>query len=299
MAKKKTRAFIEGFGFYLPETKDHTQSVKGPNPVSESGLPDYLDNPKIPFYSQSVYTFNGLHTDRPLSPTHWMHGDNQELFEKNKKRMGTKWKYYDKTVTYTFNEHGYRCPEWDQIDWKNSIVLFGCSCTYGLGLSDEETISAHLEKLSNRPVINLGVPGGSNSLMIQNATNLLHFFEAPYAVANIWSTSDRFEYFLKDKIHRAGPWDGMSKSVGNVQKLWQYTYEYPEHEQGLNYYETKIGKWLWQDRSKYSAISFFPSIVTFTQLEKHFVMDHEARDLDHPGENNAIEVANYLHERFK
>ena len=106
-------------------------------------------------------------------------------------------------------------------------------------------------------------------------------------------------YFLKDSIHHAGPWDGKNQSVDNVQKLWQYTYEYPDHEQGLNYYETKIGKYLWQDRSKYSAISFFPSTVTSTQLEKQFVIDNQARDLIHPGENNAIEVANYLHERFK
>ena len=293
MAKKKTRALMARFRSDVSNTVKHFESSNDPS------LPDYLDNPKIPFGIQSVRNFNDQTQDRSPSPSPWMQGDNQETFFQNKKIMGEKWKYYDKTITYTFNEHGFRCPEWDQIDWKNSIVLFGCSCTYGIGLSDEETISAHLEKLSNRPVINLGVPGGSNSLMIQNATNLLHFFKAPYAVANIWSTSDRFEYFLKDSIHHAGPWDGKNQSVDNVQKLWQYTYEYPDHEQGLNYYETKIGKYLWQDRSKYSAISFFPSTVTSTQLEKQFVIDNQARDLIHPGENNAIEVANYLHERFK
>lgn len=289
MAKKKRKNLIARFRSDVNKTVDKTV---------DNGLLSYLDNHEIPFGINSQMIFNSKDSVKE-SKSSWMQGDNQEKFEKSKRVMGKKWKYCKKPVTYTVNKHGFRCPDWDQIDWKNSIVLFGCSCTYGIGLSDEETISAHLQKLSNRPVINLGVPGGSNSLMIQNATNLLHFFEAPYAVANLWSTSDRFQYFQKDSPHHAGPWDGKHRSVDNVQKLWQYTYEYPAHEQGLNYYEIKIGKWLWQDRSKYSAISFFPSTLTSTHLEKQFVIDNQARDLVHPGENNAIEVANYLHERFK
>jgi hypothetical protein len=266
-------------------------------------FPKYLINSDYPFYPNATTDFANNNTVRNAAGKYeWMQGDNEENFNKNKERAPSDWKYLSKPVTYTINSVGYRAPEWDQIDWKNSIVLFGCSCTYGIGVSDEETIAAQLEKLSGRPVINLGVPGGSNSLMIQNATRLLDYFTAPYAVANIWSTSDRFEFFMKDRCHHTGPWDIIEHKISeftSVSKLWKYTFADPNHEMALAHYEGKIGKWLWQGRSKYASTSFFPGTVKFTQSEIHIPIDNTARDLQHPGEGSFKEMAEYLHEKFK
>lgn len=258
-------------------------------------IPNYLSNPDCPF--TKIYPMIG-------GKFEWMQGDNEKNFKKNKTLAGDNWKYLTKSITYTINSDGYRAPEWKNVDWKNSIVLFGCSCTYGIGVSDEETIAYHLEKLSGRPVINLGVPSGSNSLMIQNAINLLEFYGSPYAVANIWSTTDRFRFFGKETVYHVGPWDVKDNqspvaNLGSITQLWKHSYMDPYHELGLTYYDGKIGKSIWQDRSKYSSISFFPDTAYYTNSEKQFTIDMGARDLIHPGEENFKEIANYLHERFK
>ena len=101
-------------------------------------FPSYLNNPKFPF--GTIFPDTG-------GVYYWMQGDTEETFEKNKVTQSSKWKYLTKPVTYTLNQHGFRAPEWDQIDWKNSVVLFGDSCTYGVGISDDETIGFQLEQL--------------------------------------------------------------------------------------------------------------------------------------------------------
>jgi len=264
----------------------------------------YLTDTEHPFGINPVGTFNKIDSPEVSGKYLWLQGDDENRFNSSKRKKGKDWKYLTKEVTYTVNSSGFRTLEWDQIDWKNSIVLLGCSCTYGIGLSDDETISFHLERLSGRPVINLGVPGGSNSLILYNSTKILESFETPYAVATIWTPTDRFEFFSKIGRHKSGPWDGRHKAPHtsqetDVSKLWQLTYADPSHEIGLTYNQGLIGKWLWKERSKYSSISFFYSTAQILNAEKHFKIDKTARDLQHPGEVISIEVAEYLHERFK
>lgn len=270
---------------------------------SDYEIPKYINDPEKPFWGIYPMEYNSILEPEKIL---WMQGDDEKTLEKNKSRTSSSWKYRTKKVTYTINSSGYRAPEWNQIDWKNSIVLFGCSCTYGIGVSDDETIAYHLEKLSGRPVINLGVGGGSNNLIIQNNINLLELCDTPYAVVNIWTTSDRMNIFSKHGTYNSGPWDTLKSrtrsafdNIVDVSRLWRLTYTEPYHKVGLTYYNGKVGKYLWKDRSKYSSISFFPDTAYYTDSEKHFVIDNGARDLIHPGEENFKDVANYLHERFK
>ena len=309
--KKKQNKLLTKFRSAIKQDNVHPVEQNDVHPVDinshdpDKVFPSYLKDPKFPFFPISAKTFNPVNQpilEQVANQYEWMQGDDKINFEKNKNKAGSNWKYLTKPVTYTVNSSGYRAPEWDQIDWKNSIVLLGCSCTYGIGISDEETISYHLEKLSGRPVINLGIPGGSNILILNNAARILEYFTAPYAVAHIWSTTDRFEFYETKSPHHAGPWDRHGETINkytNISQLWKLTYADPSHEMGLTYNEAQIGKWLWAGRSKYSSISFFPSTVNFANAEKHFVIDNGARDLIHPGEENSKQVANYLHKRFQ
>lgn len=256
-------------------------------------FPSYLNNSKFPF-GTIFPDIGGVY--------YWMQGDNTENFKKNKRKQKSNWKYLTKPVTYTLNQHGFRAPEWDQIDWKNSVVLFGDSCTYGIGISDDETIGFQLEQLLGRPVINLGIGGGSNALMIQNATNLLEYFPTPYAVANIWSTTNRFKFFTEQCTYDTGPWNKSSVHVSkhvDVTKLWQLTFADPTHELALSFYEGRIGKAIWQDRTKYASLSFFGDTAHYTRSDNFFKIDNQARDLIHPGEESCKRVAQFLYEKFK
>lgn len=289
---------------------NHKSHLVGGSPYK---IPNYLRDDKCPFGKIKNVVWNPSLPEKEQGPPttlevpgkfNWMDGDNLVNFEKNKRKAPKKWKYLKKEITYTLNSDGFRTLEWDQVDWKNSIVLLGCSCTYGVGVSDEETIAYHLEKLSGRQVINLGIPGGSNSLILQNAVSILENFTAPYAVAHIWSTSNRFKFFGKTDTYNTGPWDGANtqrsgaSDVVDINKLWRYTYADPYHELALAYYDGKIGKYIWDGKSKYSSISFFPDTAYYTNSEKHFVIDSSARDLMHPGEGCFKQVAAYLHRKF-
>jgi len=92
-----------------------------------------------------VFSFDGTHTRSSL-----------------KKYKGKHRKFYkNNTISYTLNSKGYRCPEFNDVDWKNSIVIFGCSQTYGVGVDDTETYSHFLSKKLDIPVVNLGMGGTS------------------------------------------------------------------------------------------------------------------------------------------
>ena len=259
--------------------------------------PEYLTDPHHPFGKISI---EGLNTDSSYNDInvkpgiyYWAHGDNPENFEANKKIAGADWKYHTKEVKYTLNSSGYRTPEWNEINWKESIVLLGGSDLYGIGISDEETICHHLEKLSGRPVINLGIPGGSNDLMVYNSTKILECFESPYAVISVWTVPSRFAYFDGDRLHHAGAWD--SEHESNVADLWRAMYENQYHECSISHREALAIKHLWQGRSKYISISFVDSNI---ECEKRFDSNFGARDFIHSDESVNIEAAKYLHERL-
>ena len=69
-------------------------------------------------------------------------------------------------IDYKVNSYGYRCPEFNTIDWEDSYVLLGASNIFGEGVLEDETISYYLEQMLGKPVINLGFAAASNQHML-------------------------------------------------------------------------------------------------------------------------------------
>ena len=101
-------------------------------------------------------------------------GDNEKFYKENLLKLPENWEYRNKKVNYTLNKHNYRTDDFRKIDWLNSVVVFGCSNVFGIGVDDTDTVSFNLSKLINRPVINMGCPGTSikfsfhNNLILKN-----------------------------------------------------------------------------------------------------------------------------------
>ena len=112
----------------------------------------------------------------------------------------------NRSTTYTINSDGYRCPEWDQIDWKNSHLLFGCSVVHGVGLEDNDTLDKQLSKLLNEPVINLGIGGGSLPFILANTYKLIDAGIRPKSVILVEPEPSRIALFYKDKTEHVGAW---------------------------------------------------------------------------------------------
>ena len=119
-------------------------------------------------------------------------GDSKKDFVRRLETKPKDWYYRHNTVEYTLNSHKFRTKEFKDIDWKNSIVLIGCSCTFGTGVTDDHTIAAHLERITGKYVVNLGQIAAGNSVIAYNSHYLKENYPTPLAVVHIWSTMARW-----------------------------------------------------------------------------------------------------------
>lgn len=99
-------------------------------------------------------------------------GDTYDKFQYNLKHMPDNWRYRTEDISYHFNSEKCRAPEFDQIDWKNSIAVLGCSYVFGEGVPDHFTIPAAVSQLTGLNTVNLGVLGAGNDSIFFNALNI-------------------------------------------------------------------------------------------------------------------------------
>jgi hypothetical protein len=260
-------------------------------------FPGYLNNEDHPF----TYCHALTYSDNGEISYNWSRSDSPDLFKKNLLTASSDWRYRTQQVVYKKNKSGYRTYEWENIDWKNSIVIIGCSNTYGVGLDETETISYKLEHLTGRMVVNLGYPSGSNDLILQNSVSLLEKFPIPYALVFNWTTTDRFRYFYRQGYHDLGPWNNADLHQNNVNLHKLYTLSvYDEYNLLVkNYNIGKTAKVLWQDKTKYITLSYFGQAAHYMRADKFFEIDNGARDMIHPGHENSQQVAEYIFNRLK
>ena len=137
--------------------------------------------------------------------------DSETLYLKNLKTMPNNWIWRTKPVTYTVNAQGFRAPEWNKIDWDNSILIFGCSFVYGLGIDDKDTCSNKIYESTFVKTINLGIPGGSPMSQWVNSTILRHEGINPKGVVYVWPFHHRtVELLPNTKCVHYGPYSDIT-----------------------------------------------------------------------------------------
>jgi hypothetical protein len=201
--------------------------------------------------------------------------DNQSLYEENLKKMPADWYYRHNTVRYTFNKQGYRTDEFKNIDWKNSVVIFGCSNAFGVGLDDQEVVSYQLSKLINRPVINMGVGGSSITFNLHNSIILKDGYPTPLAVVQLWPDYTRTVYYNKKDLIPYGSWN---IEHNNYMDVWTKD---KSHSQIHAMFASKISKTIWKDTS-YCEFSFFDETAKILNCKRLKDFDL-ARDMMHYG----------------
>lgn len=121
--------------------------------------------------------------------------DSKELLEKNLKEQPLDWYWRNRPIWYDVNSQGYRCQEFDNIDWNNSTLIIGDSYVFGLGLDVASTTADILSKQTDSTVINLGQPGASPMFSWANSCILKDNNIAPKCVIYLWSWPDRITEF--------------------------------------------------------------------------------------------------------
>jgi len=94
------------------------------------------------------------YSDQLLLPyTHphseWCNLDSSQLYHSNLKSQPQDWYYRTHPVHYTWNSNGYRCAEWHDISWEHSRIIMGCSHAMGIGVTDQDTLAAHIPHAVN------------------------------------------------------------------------------------------------------------------------------------------------------
>jgi hypothetical protein len=226
--------------------------------------------------------------------------DSKKLFEKNLKTQPDDWYYRTHEVKYTLNSLGYRTKEFGDIDWKESIVIFGCSNVFGIGVTDEHTIAYFLEQLSGRPVINMGVGGSSIQTVLHNSIILNDSkYLTPKAVVNMWTDLSRYQCYMSDNVIHMGIWSTENK------KSQFHTITNRIH---FNLMNIKMIRNLWKNKTIYYEGTVFGQENLINKLETEICCerlnsleyeDEFARDMAHPSYMTNENIAKKIYEKIK
>lgn len=133
--------------------------------------------------------------------------DSRQLFQSNLALFGSDWIWSKVDIDYNLNSDGYRSREWDCLDFSGSILCFGCSITFGLGVRADQTWVAVLAQSLSIPCINLGLSGGSIQVIWANSVRLIELGIKPRGVVYYWPPHDRSCEFLgSHRVRNWGSW---------------------------------------------------------------------------------------------
>ena len=214
--------------------------------------------------------------------------DTKERYEDNLTIQDFGWRYRTKEVEYNLNSAGYRCPEFDTIDWENSIVIFGCSQVFGTGLAEDKTIAGQLQNLVDCPVINLGKNGTSMVFALANNILFRRNFPTPRAVINHWTEPYRETYFGVDKIVQILPRQEVyyKKHFGMLVNMLGLTVEDVEHDYTFKAKMTsETCKAMWEQTTYIeSTWNYLTALILECYKQDHL---DSARDISTDGTNSA------------
>jgi hypothetical protein len=202
----------------------------------------------------------------------------------------------------TLNSLNYRCPEFEDVEWDKSVVIFGCSNVFGIGLHDKDTISFQLEQLINRPVINMGVPASSIAYSAFNQLVLAEKNVKPHAVINLWTSISRLTYFSPDYPIHIGNWIReetfeskiINRALWSLFQSWNISDSNPSLHSLLLQRFTKL---MWKD-TQYIEGTFFENSSQVLDVELFYCRDF-ALNGTHPGPKSARAAALRLAEQIK
>lgn len=214
------------------------------------------------------------HENPDVNTNKFCTSDTRELFLENLKTQPENWHYRTKPVEYCVNSSGYRTKEFSEIDWKESIVLFGCSMTAGIGVAEDETISHFLEQKSGRPVVNLGVPGCGLDFTLYNNFLLKKNYPQPWAVVNLLTNVNRIMVFRKLDVEFLGLW-----SENDPYWRGHMSSEYNPIMKSI--FEIEQINFMWKDARTFNASWFDDTAHYGDCIKLHF--GNSARDLIHCG----------------
>ena len=226
--------------------------------------------------------------------------DDRNDFEESLRVKPEDWYYRNNPVRYTLNSQQFRTKEFKDIDWKNSIVILGCSCTFGVGVTEEHTIASYLQEITGKYVVNLGHPGLSNGVIAYNSYYLKENYPEPLAVVNLWTGMVR-TFYVTPKIMRLEMKNGPSIPVSDINTVITNNIMWMKMSNAMwrnhpNHIQLCLNDYLKDGKRIAIAQKVFPEVV---QLEESWCRDNSARDNWHWGRETNQKIAKLIASNIK
>lgn len=212
----------------------------------------------------------------------YFQGDSEEFYLKNLKTMPEDWYYRTNDITYDVNSYGFRTRDFNEINWQDSYVMFGCSFVFGTGVEESKTIPSFLSEYLGKEVINLGISAASNELIFYALTMFKKKYGIPLGVIVLWSSIERSTFFIYNGISSLGPWsvreDVYSKKVDR--KLYECLQSEWVNGFMKSHYLSLAATEMWKNECKFFSTTSFNDTI----FSKHILLyDQKGRDLSHCG----------------
>lgn len=171
---------------------------------------------------------------------------------------------------------------------KDAVLLFGCSCIWGQGLSRyDQTLGHQLSTLLSRPVINLAYPGTGPEFAIDQSVRWLSNYEVkPWAVVHGWSHYTRWMSYVDDLKFRPSAGTIPPGTTGwDIHRKFQH--------QGL------LWKQLWKHVNQVD-FTFFGDVQFVKGWTSDRFIDYRdlAEDGNHPGELTIKQLAEAIRDQL-
>jgi len=168
--------------------------------------------------------YNSYYKEYANKSLDWLPMDTKELYEKNLKEKYQLLKQHDwidKSFTYKFNSHGFRCEEFTN---KPTIMVLGCSFTCGIGLPIEFIWPELISKNLNMHCANLGIGGGSNDTAFRLCNGWIDVIR-PQVVILLRTNPDRLELLNSTTIENLSLlWEELITGYSSFLKKWTIDY---------------------------------------------------------------------------
>ena len=144
-------------------------------------------------------TINHQYSCHANKTLNWLISDTEENYKENletqyQRLSNNNW--IDRTFTYKFNSHGFRC---DEFTLDPSIMFLGCSHTCGIGIPFENTWAYSVSQQLNLNMINLGIGGAGPDTAFRLADHYIPQLK-PKIVVYLEPDIARFSLFIRNKI---------------------------------------------------------------------------------------------------
>ena len=193
--------------------------------------------------------------------------------------------------SYTCNELGYRGKTW-RSDWRNTILVLGCSQTFGLGLNDQDTWPYKLEQLQNKQVINMGINGNSPTHIFKQMVDIRKRIR-PMAVVVCWPDTMRYYEWHTGENHSPA-WD---RTKAKDSGLEEYMVRETEYIETQNLYLIDAARYMWVNICPYVELTWSKTLNYATDIE-HIHQIDVSEDTEHWGSKTCDKAAEYVNEQI-